>query len=158
MGDTLWTKTSPGQLESITTDKRGDVIVTGSERGTGGVFDFLTIKYSGTTTGIEDESEFSTFPLRYVLHQNYPNPFNSNTCLSYNLSSACSVTIIIYNLKGQKVQTLISGYQPSGYHSIIWDGKDDNGKAVASGIYLYQMLSTSNNSEQSQIRKMVLLK
>ncbi|HDP67393.1 MAG TPA: T9SS type A sorting domain-containing protein [Candidatus Marinimicrobia bacterium] len=102
--------------------------------------------------------EGSSFLKDFHLYQNYPNPFNTNTCLAYTLPSAGDVTITIYNLLGKKIRTLVSGYQPSGYHSAIWDGKDDNGQAVASGIYLYQMLSTSNNFEQSPIRKMVLLK
>ncbi len=89
-----------------------------------------------------------------TLFQNYPNPFNPETTIEYNLNENSNVLIEIYNIKGQKVKTLINDFQEAGYYSVIWNGKDSNGKPVASGLYFYSM-QTDNYSE---VRKMILLK
>jgi len=85
---------------------------------------------------------------------NYPNPFNPETTISYNLLNAGDIEIAIYNLKGQKVKTLISEYQEIGNHQVIWDGKDIKGNKVASGVYFYKV----NAGESEIIKKMVLMK
>ncbi len=96
--------------------------------------------------------------------QNFPNPFNPTTTISFNLTTEHTernpafdgnTEIIIYNIKGQKVKTLIDEKLDAGYHSVIWDGKDDKGKPVCSGIYLYK-LNVNNKTEL--IRKCLLLK
>jgi hypothetical protein len=86
--------------------------------------------------------------------QNHPNPFNPETTIEYSIKEDSNVLIEIYNIKGQKVKTLINGFREAGYHSVIWNGKDNNGKSVASGLYFYRM-QTDN---YQKIRKMVLLK
>ncbi len=75
------------------------------------------------------------------LHQNYPNPFNPTTTINYTIKENSKVSINIYNIKGQKVKQLISGIRQllEGQHSVVWNGKDDNGKPVSSGIYFYKM-------------------
>ena len=91
------------------------------------------------------------------LHQNYPNPFNPETTISYQLPENSNVELAVYNLKGQKVKQLISnsaGQLSAGQYSVIWNGKDDSGKAVSSGIYFYKM-KTDNHEEA---KKMILLK
>lgn len=72
---------------------------------------------------------------------NYPNPFNPTTTISFNLTTETTenTELVIYNLKGQKVKQLISGELTSGKHTVIWDGSDDAGKQVSSGIYLYNL-------------------
>ncbi|MCK4654679.1 MAG: right-handed parallel beta-helix repeat-containing protein [Candidatus Cloacimonetes bacterium] len=88
------------------------------------------------------------------LHQNYPNPFNPETTISYQLPENGKVELTVYNLKGQKVKTLVNEVLPAGEHSIVWDGIDDNGKSVSSGIYFYK-LKTENHEET---KKMILMK
>ncbi|MDZ4181999.1 MAG: FlgD immunoglobulin-like domain containing protein, partial [Candidatus Cloacimonadaceae bacterium] len=89
------------------------------------------------------------------LMQNYPNPFNPITTISFELAEAQKASLRIYNLKGQVVSTLLSdGNLPAGAHSLIWDGKDEQGRSVASGIYLYRL-----STPKLQItKKMVLAK
>ncbi len=88
------------------------------------------------------------------LHQNYPNPFNPTTTISYQLPEESEVELTIYNLKGQKVKQLVNDQLPDGQHSIVWNGKDDNGKSVSSSIYFYK-LKTDNHEET---KKMILMK
>ncbi len=80
-------------------------------------------------------------PRQYKLQQNYPNPFNSSTLIKYALKKDVNVTINIYNILGQKVKTLVNEYQSAGYKLIIWDGTNDNGKGVSSGIYFYKLIA-----------------
>ena len=86
--------------------------------------------------------------------RNYPNPFNPETTIEFGIKENSNVLIEIYNIKGQKVKTLINGFREAGYHSIIWNGKDSNGKPVASGLYFYRM----RTDNYQKIRKMILLK
>jgi len=75
----------------------------------------------------------------YKLQQNYPNPFNPETAISYQLPEACHVTLKIFNLLGQQIKTLVDHDAPAGSHTIRWDGKDENGHNLASGIYIYRL-------------------
>ena len=88
------------------------------------------------------------------LHQNYPNPFNPETTINYQLPENSNVELAVYNLKGQKVKTLVNETLESGNHTVIWNGKDDNSKSVSSGIYFYKM-KTGNHVET---KKMILMK
>lgn len=85
---------------------------------------------------------------------NYPNPFNPETTISYNLREAGEVTLDIYNLKGQKVKTLVNERQNAGSYSIVWNGKDDGNRNVSSGVYFYRM----RNGKFSSTKKMILMK
>ena len=73
------------------------------------------------------------------LSKNYPNPFNPSTSIDYQLSEAGMVSLIIYDLKGAVVRNLINDHQEENYHNIVWNGKNDNGQAVASGRYILKM-------------------
>ncbi|MCK4427390.1 MAG: T9SS type A sorting domain-containing protein [candidate division Zixibacteria bacterium] len=107
------------------------------------------------TTGVEDEGEESAItPKDFELYQSYPNPFNNQTIIKYNLLKSCEVNLTIYNILGQRVKTLVEGYQEAGTKSINWDGKDEKGKDLASGIYFYQLRA----GEVAQTKRMVLLK
>jgi len=88
------------------------------------------------------------------LQQNIPNPFNPETTIFYSLTDAGRVKIEIFNIKGEKIRTLVNEYKNVGYHSTIWNGKDNNGKIVASGMYFYSMIS----EKYHKIRKMLLIK
>ena len=85
---------------------------------------------------------------------NYPNPFNPNTTIQFSLPAATNVRLNIYNIVGQKVLTLVDDYLPSGDHSVVWDGRDERGREVSSGIYLYRLVTEN----QALTRKMTLIK
>jgi hypothetical protein len=85
---------------------------------------------------------------------NYPNPFNPTTKIKFGLKNEGKVYLEIYNLKGQKVTTLVDEILPAGFHEIIWEGKDDSNRAVSSGIYFYRLHSGNVNST----KKMMMLK
>ena len=104
----------------------------------------------GTTDGSEYVAELQKFELQ----QNYPNPFNPETNICYSLEKASHVSIEIFNLKGQKVKTLVSEVIAAGEYTVSWNGTDNNEKAVSSGIYLYKMRTDSGN----EIKKCILLK
>ena len=88
------------------------------------------------------------------LGKNYPNPFNPTTEISFSLQNESFVTLEVYNIKGQKVKTLIKGGLEEGKHSIEWDGKDDQNRSVSSGIFFYTMKTDLYTSS----KKMILLK
>ena len=93
-------------------------------------------------------------PERFSLSQNYPNPFNPETEISYALPSACPVKLFVYNLLGQRVRTLVDEYQAAGHKSVLWDGTDEDGNQVASGVYFYRMQAGDN----ADVKKMILMK
>jgi flagellar hook assembly protein FlgD len=93
-------------------------------------------------------------PARFTLHQNYPNPFNPVTVIQFEISKAIEVRIIVYNVLGERVKTLVSGYFPAGSSSVRWDGTNEAGIRVCSGIYVYQM--TAGNTVIT--RRMILIK
>ncbi|MDD3235856.1 MAG: FlgD immunoglobulin-like domain containing protein, partial [Candidatus Cloacimonetes bacterium] len=89
------------------------------------------------------------------LRPNHPNPFNPSTTISFALkNNSPALELKIYNLKGQLVKTLLSGYMAQGTHSVVWDGKDNANSSVSSGVYYYQI----NDGKSTQQRKMVLMK
>ncbi len=98
----------------------------------------------------------STVPIASTnkLEQNYPNPFNPETTLKYSLAKTSKVVLCVYNVKGQKVRTLVNDNRQAGSYSILWNGKDDNSKQVSSGIYFYRLETDKINIT----RKMLLLK
>lgn len=81
----------------------------------------------------------NTAPVAGIQISNFPNPFNPTTTISYNLPKEMPCTLNIYNMKGQKVKTLAKGIQTPGNHKSVWNGTDDAGKVVSSGLYLYKL-------------------
>ena len=96
----------------------------------------------------------SPLPTAFVLAQNYPNPFNPTTTIKYFLSEATDVELVIINVLGERVKTLVSSAQAAGEHSIIWDGRNQYGSQVSSGIYFYKMTAGG----ATETRKMVMMK
>jgi len=92
--------------------------------------------------------------LNYRLEQNYPNPFNSFTTIRYALPKLSKISLKIYNLSGQRVKTLIEEEQGSGWKTVNWDGTDDNGKELSSGVYFYKMQA----GNYSAARKLMLIR
>jgi hypothetical protein len=106
----------------------------------------------GSIQGIGDENR--SILSNYSLSQNRPNPFNLSTTISYQLKEPGEVIFNIYNLQGQLVIKLVDSRQSSGRHSVVWDGRDDSGNPVSSGIYFYQI---KLNDNISVTKKMLLL-
>jgi DNA-binding transcriptional regulator YhcF (GntR family) len=86
--------------------------------------------------------------------QSYPNPFNPQTEIAYSLPEDSYVKLTIYNVQGQKVTTLVDGYQSAGTRNVVWDGRDESGEGVASGVYLYRIEA----GPHAVTNRMVLLK
>ena len=105
-------------------------------------------------TAVEKNENESSLPKKTQLHGNYPNPFNPDTHIKFDLAEAGHITIEVYNMLGQKIKTLIDADKNAGYHSVQWDGTNDNGIKVTSGIYLYKMTT----ADYSKTLKMILMK
>lgn len=105
-------------------------------------------------TGIGDDDNAPILPNQFTLGQNYPNPFNAATSIAYSIPTRTHVTLEIFNILGRKVRTLVNDTRPAGQHVVTWDGLNDHGEAVTSGIYLYRFKADNN----IQTRKMIMLK
>ncbi|MFQ5822427.1 MAG: carboxypeptidase regulatory-like domain-containing protein [bacterium] len=106
-------------------------------------------------TSIGSENNPTSVPEKFALFQNYPNPFNPETSIKYHLAEASQVTLKIFNILGQEIRTLLDKLQEPGVYTIKWDGKDNFGRQVASGIYLFQ-IKAGDKFRKSQ--RMLLLK
>jgi hypothetical protein len=106
--------------------------------------------YVHPQTGLDEE----TLPIYLTLEQNYPNPFNPQTSMSFTTSAKGFAELVVFNILGSRVRTLISADLEAGHHTAVFDGRDDNGKPVAGGVYFYR-LQTENGT---LTRKMVLIK
>jgi hypothetical protein len=159
-GDSGWVMTYDGPAGGdeaagyIAVDDSGNVYVTGWSQDGGGYDDYCTIKYVQTPSEVKDETGSSERPSEFDLSQNYPNPFNPTTKIEFTLAKSGFVTLQIYDTLGRKVRTLVSEELSSGYKSVIWDGKNDDGDDVASGVYFYQL----KVGDFSEPKKMLLLK
>ena len=115
------------------------------------VKDAVTDIFGGVVTGIKSTK---SQPAHYSLGQNYPNPFNTSTTLSYVLPGESDIDIQVYNVLGKEIHTLYQGKQQAGQHRCSWDGTDNAGMTVSSGVYLI-VLKTGN---MHLTRKALLLK
>jgi len=114
-------------------------------------FDDLTIK----STSVTDVKELNKLiPDQFAVYQNYPNPFNPSTIITYALPQASKVTIVIYDMLGREVKTLVDNYETPGNHQIVWNGDNNFGAKVASGAYIYRVVAGNFVAT----KKMVLLK
>lgn len=101
-----------------------------------------------------ETSDQASVPQAFALEQNAPNPFNSNTVIRFALPQPSQVELAIYNLLGQPVAVLVQGPSAAGSFSVRWDGRDQAGQAVTSGVYLYQLRA----GEYTEVRKLLLLR
>ena len=104
-------------------------------------------------TAVQEES--AARPVSLALEQNYPNPFNSATAIRYALPIIADVELSIFNLTGRKVATLAENARQAGTYTVSWDGRDDDGRALASGVYLYRLRV---GPHQVETRKLVLVR
>ncbi len=98
--------------------------------------------------------EVTVAPEKFALLQNYPNPGNPSTVISYTLARDSKVNLTIYNTLGQTVKTLVDGYQAANIYKVVWDGRDDSGKEVASGVYFYRLVA----GDFSATKRLIVLK
>ena len=107
-----------------------------------------------TGDNVSAASENISMPNQFKVYDAYPNPFNPVTTLRYQLPEENLVSVIIYDMAGKEVKTLIYQQQTAGVHGIQWNGTNNLGNTVSAGIYLYQVHSGVYN----QTNKMILLK
>ncbi len=115
---------------------------------------FIEYGFDGTTGVESKENPIVSNPVSFTLLQNYPNPFNPTTTIAYSLDKPAMVKLAIFNINGRLVRTLVDGRQTSGSHSVLWDGLDNGGNKVSSGVYFYVL----NVDAQRSIKKMTMLK
>lgn len=89
--------------------------------------------------GTRQSGEASILPESVVLHQNYPNPFNPSTTIGFGLPTAQNVQLVIYDVRGHQVATVVEQQMPKGYHAVRWDARNATGVRTASGLYIYQL-------------------
>lgn len=105
-----------------------------------------------TTTSVAELS--NVIPDKFEVSQNYPNPFNPSTKFRYALPEGRNIKIIIYDIQGKQVAELVNNYQAAGTYEVTWNGKNDNGEAVSSGVYLYKI----EVGDYAISKKMIMLK
>lgn len=157
-GDTTWTRTIGGPKSDycyhVIQNYRFDFILSGSSYSfsSGGADAYIINLTTDMVTAVGDESPNFT-PSGFKLQQNYPNPFNATTNIGYSLSRAVPVSLTVYNILGQKIKEWNFDRQSRGDYLIEWDGTNTYNQKVASGVYLYRIV-TGNYVET---KKMVLL-
>ncbi len=105
------------------------------------------LRYRGVLTSVNEKDP--VIPRTIGLKQNYPNPFNSSTMIEYELAGMGNAQLVIYNMLGQKVRTLVNEYRSAGQYTQSWDGLDDNGQTVSAGLYLCHLIA---NNQQATIK------
>lgn len=127
---------------------RWRLVADGAVAGWGWAVDDIAVTPSGGISAANDT------PRAVTLGQNYPNPFNPSTTIRFSLPRAGDTRLQVYDTRGRLVRALIDGPRPAGTQSVVWDGRDDGGRGVASGVYLYRLIA----DEVVQQRKMTLVK
>ncbi|MFC1898619.1 T9SS type A sorting domain-containing protein [Candidatus Cloacimonadota bacterium] len=160
----FWAKSAGGnsydQGNGICINNAGNIYITGTFQDTisfdssiltsSGESDIFVAKLSVIGSSADNISCFNT-----SLIVNYPNPFNPSTTIEFSLPNDSIVDLLIFNIKGQKIKSLIKNEYTKGSHSIIWNGDDESGKLVSSGIYYYIL---NVNGKTEAVRKCLLLK
>ncbi|MCF7803091.1 MAG: DUF362 domain-containing protein [Candidatus Marinimicrobia bacterium] len=123
------------------------------ENGTG-----IELIYIADTTTTDVTPDINSAPETFVLHENYPNPFNPSTNIRYELAEDSQVVLEVYNLAGQKVQTLVNRRQHTGVYTVNWDGLISSGQMAPSGTYLYRINVQGQNRMFSETKQMALVK
>jgi hypothetical protein len=160
-GQRLWimtlsfniSRTARRQLVTIDTcwDDRSHSTIFGMFDGVTEITPAIQIGYIGIGVGVDGEI---IPPLNFALDQNYPNPFNPETNIDFQLPIETDVSLIVYNLLGQEVRTLANGRVGAGRQTAHWDGKNENGVNVPSGVYFYRLTTP----DFTQTNKMVLVR
>ncbi len=113
-----------------------------------------TENFSVLKSTSQDETELPpAAPENKSLFSNHPNPFNPETRIQYQISEASLIQLRIYNLMGQEIRTLVQEQQNPGTYSVVWDGKNDSGIEVSSGVYIYQVTVQPNSPDSRPFQK-----
>jgi hypothetical protein len=112
----------------------------------------LQLEHPQRTTAVQTSDEMQ--PISFWLWPNYPNPFNASTTFSYQVAEQGAVRLTLYNIAGQSIKPLVDAIQAAGRYQVSWDGHDEQGRPVASGIYFYSLQTAA----QQQTRRLVLLR
>ncbi len=115
-------------------------------------YDDIAVELMSTADGVSENGR--GIPKTFELSNNYPNPFNPTTVIQYAMPRADQVSLEIYNLLGQRVRTLVEGVISPGYHEAVWDGRNESGQQVESGVYFYRL----NTGETALVKKMLFIK
>jgi len=107
---------------------------------------------------LDVDREGDLVPQQFELEQNYPNPFNPSTTIRFAVEKTAFTDVAVYNVIGQKVKTLAAETMTPGFYTTTWNGTDDNGQGVTTGVYFVRMVATGDNAEFSSLRKLLLLK
>jgi hypothetical protein len=112
------------------------------------------------TTEVNKNNQGDRSIENFEIYPNYPNPFNPNTTIAYTLPKESSVEVTMYDLQGRAIRSFMFSAQPAGYQKIVWNGTNDYGKAVSSGVYTYRVtaLSLEDGKRIDKSAKMILLK
>ena len=94
----------------------------------------------------------------FSLHQNYPNPFNPVTTIQYDIPEASLVRMDVYDILGRKVRTLVNHQHQAGYHAVMWNGQNDHGVPVATGMYIYRITAESEAGNFVSVKKLIMMK
>jgi hypothetical protein len=117
-----------------------------------------SMRYFDVVVSVSEPST-GTVPGKFTLAQNYPNPFNPTTQIQYGLPQHSRVSITVYDVTGRVISKVFQGEQDAGLHVVHWNGRNDRGDAVSTGIYFYELNATGNDGDSFvQTRKMLLLK
>jgi subtilisin-like proprotein convertase family protein len=139
-------ESSMGEWEIWVSDNAGQDV--------GVLHDWCVHVWGGGPMTSAPEDEFGDVPSEYVLRGVSPNPFNPVTTIAYGLPEEGRVALRVYNVAGKLVRVLVDGEREAGHHAAVWDGRDDQGEAVASGVYFCRMEAEAFE----EVAKMVLLK
>ena len=113
----------------------------------------ILLQITGSATNVSDD-DIVNMPIATELRGNYPNPFNPETVIRFSVALESIVLIDIYNIRGQKVRSLLNDFVNRGEHSVVWNGRDDSGSAVGSGVYFYRMIT----DDAVFVKRMMLMK
>jgi hypothetical protein len=158
-GDFILAEVPAGQYKVMGTGPGGSAYFGGNDEGSavsvvlnnGANVSNVTINLPNAPTSVE---QAASLPTTFALQQNFPNPFNPETFIEYQLPTRVDVSLKIFNALGQHVRTLAQGWQEAGVYKVKWDGRDGKGRALSTGIYLFQLKA----GEFSMTRKMAYLR
>jgi hypothetical protein len=154
-----WQQLGNGRTQTVTMTTRNFTIKVEVSSGNEFYENTKYVKYDDSPPAVKATETVVAIPKEYALHPNFPNPFNAVTAIKYDLPENSLVRLRIYDLMGREVWSM-SGDQDAGYREVHWSGKDQYGKPVASGVYLYaiQVRSLESDKTFARTRKLLLLR
>jgi len=151
---------NPGDVDGVTLRLLGSIAdttvtanlnFTTNDPANGNIDVPISLTIGDSLVGIGD---LDRVPTTFAVEQNYPNPFNPSTTIQYDVPQISDVSLVIYNTLGQRIRTLVNKSQNVGVYQVVWDGLNETGERVSSGVYVYRFEAGSF----AEIKKMVLLK